>query len=146
MSATSKALALIKQFEGCRLKAYPDPGTGGDPWTVGWGATGPDIHPGTVWTQDQADNRLLLDVTRFARGVSKLITVPVTEGQLAACISISYNIGLRAFGGSTLLRLLNSGDYAGASGQFARWSKAGGKVLPGLVRRRSAERALFDGR
>lgn len=144
MSAESRALALIKQFEGCKLHAYPDPGTGGEPYTCGWGSTGPDIHPGTVWTQDQADNRLLLDVTRFARGVRKLLVRPVTDGQLAACISLAYNIGLRAFGGSTLLRLLNAGDYAGASLQFPRWSRAGGRVMPGLVRRRAAERACFD--
>jgi lysozyme len=146
VSATSKALALIKQFEGCRLKAYPDPGTGGDPYTVGWGATGPDIHPGTVWTQDQADNRLLLDVTRFARGVAKLVTVTLTEGQMAALISFAYNCGLRALGGSTLLRLVNAGDFAGASAQFGRWDRAAGKRLPGLTRRRAAERACFDGR
>lgn len=144
MSATSKALALIKQFEGCRLKAYPDPGTGGDPWTIGWGATGADIHPGTAWTQDQADNRLLLDVTRFERGVRKLLTRTLADHQLAALISFSFNCGLRALGGSTLLRKVNAGD-ASASAEFLRWNRANGRVMPGLTRRRAAEKALYDG-
>jgi lysozyme len=136
---------LIKPFEGCKLKAYPDPGTGGDPWTIGWGATGEGIGPGVVWTQDQADNRLLVDVLRVERAVRKLLTVSLADHQLAALISFAYNCGLRALGGSTLLRLVNAGDFPGASAQFPKWSRAGGRVMAGLVRRRAAERACFDG-
>lgn len=141
MSAIANALELIKLFEGCRLRAYKCPA---GIWTCGWGSTGDDIGPGTVWTQDQADNRLLVDVARFARGVAKLVRVKLTDRQLAALISFAYNCGLRALGGSTLLRLVNAGDFAGASAQFPRWSRGAGKVLPGLVRRRAAERAMFD--
>jgi len=141
VSAIANALELIKLFEGCKLKAYLCPA---GVWTCGWGSTGDDIGPGTVWTQDQADNRLLVDVARFARGVAKLVKVPLTDTQAGAIISFAYNVGLRALGGSTLLRLLNSRDYAGASEQFMRWDRAAGKRLPGLTRRRAAEKALYD--
>ena len=141
MSAISKALELIKAFEGCKLKAYLCPA--GVP-TIGWGATGPDVRLGMVWTQDQADNRLLTDAARFARGVAQLVKVPVNDNQGGALISFAYNVGLGNLAMSTLLRLLNGGNYAGASAQFMRWDKAGGKRLTGLTRRRAAERALFD--
>lgn len=146
MSALSLAIPLIQRFEGCRLKAYPDPATGGDPWTIGWGATGEGIRPGVVWTQDQADNRLLVDVARFERGVRKLVTRPLADHQLAALISFSYNCGLGNLASSTLLRLVNGGQHDLAAQQFARWNKAGGRVLRGLTRRRAAERACFEGR
>lgn len=146
MSAKAKAIPLIQRFESCRLTAYPDPATKADPWTCGWGSTGSDIHKGTVWTQDQADNRLLLDVARFERGVKQLVTVPLTDNQLGALISFAYNVGIGALARSTLLKLLNAGAYEAASDQFARWNRAAGKVMAGLTRRRAAEKALFDGR
>lgn len=146
MSATAKALEIIKPFEQCRLKAYPDPATNGDPWTVGWGSTGPDIHPGTVWTQDQCDNRLIVEVARLERAIRKLVRIALTDAQLGALISLAYNIGLANLAGSTLLRVLNAGQVAAASAQFLRWNRANGKVLKGLVRRRAAEQAMFDGR
>ena len=137
------ALTLIKPFEGLELKSYPDPGTGGDPWTIGYGATGPEIKPGLVWTKEQADARLASDVTKFALGVCKLVKVPVNANQSGALISFAFNVGLGALGSSTLLKKLNAGDYAGAAQEFARWNKAGGKVMPGLTRRRSAEALTF---
>jgi lysozyme len=136
---------LIKPFEGCKLHAYPDPATGGDPWTCGWGSTGPDIRAGVTWTQDQADNRLLVDVARVARGVGKLVTRPLSDPQTASLISFAFNVGLRALGGSTLLRMVNAGDPA-ASAQFLRWNRANNRVMPGLTRRRAAEKALYDDR
>lgn len=144
MSAKAKALELIRAFEGCRLTAYPDPATGADPWTCGWGSTGPDIHRGTHWTQDQADNRLLVDVARLERAILALVHVPLTDGQLGALICFAYNCGLANLAKSTLLKLLNAGDYAAASEQFARWNKAAGQVMRGLTRRRAAEKAVFD--
>lgn len=134
---------LVQEFEGCKLEAYPDPGTGGEPWTIGWGSTGPDIGPGTVWTQEEADARFLDDLTKFGDGVDRLVRVPLTDNQFAALVSFAYNVGLGALAGSTLLRKLNAGDYEGAADQFPRWNKGGGRVLPGLVRRRAAERDLF---
>jgi lysozyme len=147
MSALSLAIErLIKPFEGCKLKAYPDPATGGDPWTIGWGATGPDVKRGTVWTQDQADNRLIVDASRFERGVLKLLTRPLAQHQMAALISFAYNCGLANLAASTLLRMVNAGQHDLAAQQFPRWNKANGKVLAGLTRRRAAERAVFEGR
>lgn len=142
MSAKGIAIEIIKPFESCKLTAYLCPA---GVWTIGWGATGPGIVKGLVWTQSQADNRLMLDVVRFERGVKNLVQVPLSENQLGALISFAYNVGLTAFGKSTLLRLLDSGDYKGASEQFLRWNKAGGKVLKGLTRRRQIEKGVFDG-
>ena len=137
-------LDLIKSFEGLELKAYPDPATGGEPWTVGDGHTGPAARPGLVWTQAQANNALADDVSRFADGVSKLIgAAPTTGNQFDAMVSLAYNIGLGNFKESTLLRLHKEGDYAGAAGQFIRWNKAAGKIMAGLTRRREAEAALY---
>ena len=133
-------LALIREFEGCRLDAYLCPA--GIP-TIGYGATGPDIRMGMVWTQEQADARLVEDLARFAAGVERLVQVDLTDNQFAALVSFAYNVGLGALAGSTLLRKLNADDFQGAADQFARWNKGGGRVLPGLVRRRAAERDLF---
>lgn len=144
--AVEVATALIKQFEGCHLKAYPDPGSGGDPWTIGWGATGPGIGPVTVWTKATADARLAQDVARFADGVRGMVKVPVNANQLGALISFAYNVGLGNLKTSTLLRKLNAGDYEGAKGQFSRWNRAAGKVMRGLTRRRAAEAAKFGER
>jgi len=143
---SKKGLDLIKQSEGCKLTAYPDPATGGDPWTIGYGATGTGIRKGVVWTQVQADQRFAADVQRFADGVSSLLgAAPTTQGQFDAMVSLAFNVGLGNFRESTLLRLHKEGDYAGAANQFARWNKAAGKVMAGLTRRREAEAALYRG-
>lgn len=135
------AIDLVKRFEGLYLHAYLCPA--GVP-TIGWGSTGPEIRLGQVWTQQQADERLARDVQRFADGVDRLVTVPATANERAALYSFAYNLGLGALGGSTLLRLLNAGrPRAEVAAQFLRWTKAGGRELPGLVRRRHAERDLF---
>lgn len=135
-------LALIKSFEGCKLAAYPDPGTGGDPWTIGWGATGPRIAKGVVWTQAQADQRLTGDVARFASQVTRALAgAATTQSQFDAMTSFHYNTG--ALLSSTLLRKHKAGDYAGAAAEFGKWVHAGGHVLPGLVKRRAAEAVLY---
>lgn len=137
------AVELIQQFEGLELTAYPDPGTGGDPWTIGWGATGPGIGPGVEWTQATADARLSQDVARFADGVKRAVTWSATANQMGAMISLAYNIGLAAFKKSTLLRRFNAGDVDGAQQQFSVWNRAGGRVMRGLSRRRAAEAKVF---
>lgn len=144
MSALAHAVALIKRWEGCRLEAYPDPASGGEPWTIGWGATGPGIKKGVRWTQAQADDRLALDVERFMRGVRESVRRPVSDNQLGAMTSLAYNIGIGAFRRSTLLRLFNAGDTVGAGKQFDRWNKANGRVMKGLIRRRADERAVYE--
>lgn len=144
MSALAHAVALIRRWEGCRLAAYPDPGTGGDPWTIGYGATGPGIRKGVRWTQAQADDRLARDVERFMRGVSACLTREAGDNELGAMTSLAYNIGLGNFRASTLLRLFNAGDKQAAAAQFDRWNRAGGRVMAGLTARRKDERSVFE--
>lgn len=144
-------LALIRQFEGCakkrgdgRYDAYPDPASGGAPWTIGWGSTGPDIAKGTVWTQAQCDARMARDADAFAAKVAGLIgPAPTTQNQFDAIVALVYNIGVENLATSTLLRKHKAKDYAGALVEFGRWNKASGKVMAGLTRRRAAEAALY---
>lgn len=146
LSVSEAGINLIKRFEGCKLTAYPDPGTGGDPWTIGWGATGPGIKQGVTWTQAQADSRLKDDVDRFAQGVAANIGAASTsQVQFDAMVSFSYNVGIGAFAKSTLLKKHKAGDHAGAASEFLKWVNAGGRVLQGLVRRREAEKAMYEG-
>lgn len=141
MQTNAAGLALIKQFEGLRLNAYQDMvGV----WTIGYGHTGPDVTPGLVINQQQAEQLLSSDLTRFETGVSRLVSVALNPNQFSALVSFSYNLGLGSLQSSTLLRLLNMGDYAGAAAQFPRWDRAGGREVAGLLRRRQAEKALFQ--
>jgi lysozyme len=145
-TVSKTGLSLIKEFEGLSLKAYPDPASGGDPWTIGYGHTGAEVRKGLIWTQAQADNAMADDVSKFADGVSALIgAAPSTQAQFDAMVSLAYNIGLGNFKESTLLRLHKEGDYAGAAGQFVRWNRAAGKVMDGLTRRREAEAKMYRG-
>lgn len=144
MKTSPKGIALIKSAEGLRLKAYPDPGTGGLPWTIGYGST-LGVTRTMVITAEQAEQMLAVDLVRFERAVERLVEVPINQGQFDALVSFAYNVGEGNFAKSTLLRRLNSGDSQGAAEQFGRWVNAGGKVLQGLVKRRAAERALFLG-
>lgn len=143
-TALALALDIIKRWEGLRLEAYPDPATGGDPWTIGYGATGPDISKGVVWTRERAENDLRVRVDVLLQRVRSLLQQTATPCQLAAMVSLAYNIGIGAFTASTLLRKFNDGSDAGASAEFPRWNRAAGKVVQGLVNRRADERALFD--
>ncbi|MEN9924067.1 MAG: hypothetical protein RL268_193 [Pseudomonadota bacterium] len=132
-------LDLIKQFEGCRLTAYRDPiGV----LTIGYGSTGPHVKPGMTITREQADDLLRQDVARFEMAVADMAKV-ATDNQFAALVSLAFNVGAENVRRSTLLRLHNEGDYAGAKAQFSRWRYAAGRVLPGLVRRRDAEAELY---
>lgn len=142
MKTSQRGIDLIKSFEGCELKAYRD---SVGVLTIGYGHT-VGVKDGDRITQEQADAILASDLAIYEDGVRSLVRRTMTQGQFDALVSFSFNVGLGALGKSTLLRMLNSGDYAGASQQFARWNKAGGKVLNGLTRRREAERALFVSR
>jgi len=137
---TNKAgVDLIRQFAGCRRTAYLCPAKGP---TIGYGHTGRDVKLGTTITQDQAEGLLVNDLRLFEQGVEHLCPT-CTPNQFSALVSFAYNLGLHALEGSTLRKLHNAGQYAAAQGQFARWNKAGGRILPGLVRRRAAEAALY---
>ena len=144
MQTSEKGIALIKQFEGCKLTAYQD---SVGVWTIGYGWTQPvdgkPIRAGMTIKQETADRLLKTGLVSYESDVSRLVKVGLTQGQFDALVSFAYNLGARALSTSTLLRKLNAGDYAGAADEFLRWNKAGGKVLNGLTRRREAERALF---
>ena len=132
-------LALIKEFEGCVLSAYQDcVGV----WTIGYGST-QGVFPGETITQEQAETLLKKDLRRFELAVSWMVTAPINRNQFDALTSFAFNLGEAALQGSTLLRLLNQGDYENAANQFLLWTYADGKEFAGLVRRRQAERSLF---
>lgn len=135
-----KGIDLIKRFEGLRLRSYLCPA---NVWTIGYGHTG-GVTNNQIITSEQAESILKTDLRRFENGVSDVVKVDLNQNQFDALVSLAFNIGLSAFAGSTLVRLLNDRDYAGAADQFLRWDKAGGKVLQGLSTRRAAERALFN--
>lgn len=141
MKISPEGLALIKQFEGCRLTAYQDiVGR----WTIGYGSTDPTYaFEGNTITQDQASLLLEYDLSRFEVGVDRLVTGSVTEPQFSALVCFSYNVGLGNLGSSTLLKLVNAGRINEAADQFVRWARAGGQIVQGLLRRREAERDLF---
>ena len=143
MTPTKGCLDLIKRFEGCVLQAYPDPATGGEPWTIGYGHTGPEVKPGLKISQDIADAYLLKDVQWFADVVSGAVTVPLAQHRFDALVSLTYNIGPKNFRNSTLLRLINGGDLERAADEFPKWNRAAGKVMRGLTIRRMAEREMF---
>lgn len=142
--------ALIKKWEGCarkrsddRFEAYPDPGSkDGKPWTIGWGSTGADIGPGTVWTQAECDARFLSDVQRFVDAVTRFLgAAKTTANQFDALVSFHYNTG--AIATSTLGKLHRQGKFAEAAQQFAKWIYNDGKVLEGLRKRRADEAMLY---
>ena len=136
---------LIKEFEGFRAKAYLDPvGI----LTIGYGTTaaaGVGIKPalGMTITEAQAVGYLMAAVDKFAAQIAPKITAPINENEFGAFVSLAYNIGPGAFAKTSALRKFNAGDKQGAANSILLWNKAGSKVLPGLVRRREAERALF---
>lgn len=139
---SDNGLTLIKAHEGLRLEAYPDPGTGGDPWTVGYGHT-KGVKPGDVISEAEASDFLRQDVAWVEDCVNENVNGPLTQNQFDALCSFVFNVGCGAFRSSTLCRLINEGNFEGAAGQFSRWNKAAGRVLPGLTRRRKEEAELF---
>lgn len=141
MRTSQRGLSLIKSFEGLHLQAYQD---SVGVWTIGYGTTR-GVNAGMKISKEQAERMLLNDVQRFEPEVQRLVTAPLNQNQWDALISFTYNLGSANLESSTLRRLLNAGNYDAAAEQFPRWNKAGGKVLPGLVRRRAAERDLFLG-
>lgn len=136
---SNKGIELIKKFEGCRLAAYKCPA---GVWTIGYGHTA-NVTSGMAITQQQADNYLREDLARFEKCISDNVKVSINQNQFDALVSFTYNCGAGAFKNSTLLKMLNQGNYKEAAEQLLRWDKANGKVLAGLTRRRKEERELF---
>lgn len=147
MKTNKAGIDLIRQFEGCRLKAYPDPATGGEPWTIGYGLTTAagiiKVTKGLTITQEQADAYLVQSLAKYEEAVSKALKTAPTPNQNAAMVSLCFNIGPGAFAKSSVVRKFNAGDIAGAANSFLLWNKAAGKVMAGLTRRREAEKKLF---
>ena len=139
MKPSSHAEALIQKFEGFCGKAYKCPA---GIWTYGYGHTR-GVKQGDIIPKARALEILRQDLQEAGETVNRLVTVPLTQGQYDALCSFIFNLGARNFRNSTLLRKLNDGDYKGAANEFLRWTKAGGRELPGLVKRRKAERQLF---
>lgn len=131
---------IIKQSEGLRLEAYLCPA---GVWTIGYGHTGKDVVEGMKITRGEAEELLEGDLEKFEKDILKMVKVGLTQNQFDALVSFTYNVGGGALKTSTLLKKLNAGDYMGAADEFLKWTKAGGKELPGLVKRRRTERALF---
>jgi GH24 family phage-related lysozyme (muramidase) len=147
------ALKIIREFEGCKLTSYPDPGTGGAPWTIGWGSTRTkdgSVRQGMTITQQEADQLLADGVEQlFGPGVLALLP-PAAKwrpNQVAAIVSFAWNVGLGALEDSTLRRRIVAGEPAETAvrEELPKWCHAGEAVLAGLERRRAAEVALFCG-
>jgi lysozyme len=144
LSPSPACLSIIKEFEGVRLKAYPDPATKGPPITIGVGHTGPEVRLGLVWTEAQVDAALKADLLRFTVSLRALLgAAKTTQHQFDAMLSLAFNIGPGNFAKSSVLKNHIAGKYAAAAAAFALWNKAAGKVMPGLTRRRAAEAALY---
>ena len=144
LQPSQRIIEFIKDFEKCRLTAYmPTPD---DVPTIGWGSTGADVRLGMTWTQTQADERFAADLAHLGHGVREALEgAAARQGQFDAMVSLAYNIGLKAFAGSTVLRRHRAGDYDGAADAFLMWVKQKGRTLNGLVRRRAAEAAIYRG-
>lgn len=140
MKINNDGLDIIKQNEGLRLTAYVCPA---GVLTIGYGSTGPHVKRGLTITAEEAEDLLRKDVARFEDGVAALVTVDLNENQFSALVSFAFNVGLDALRKSSLLRLLNAGEYKAAANQFDKWVNGGGRRLPGLVKRRAQEKALF---
>lgn len=141
MNIGQAGLELIKSFESLRLEAYPDPGTGGKPWTIGYGHIH-NVHEGETCTEEDADRFLLDDLADAERCLEGCIQT-LEQQQYDALVSLVFNIGCGNFRASTLLRKLKAGEFEAAADEFLRWNRANGKIMNGLTRRRQAERTLF---
>lgn len=140
----TEGLKLLVAFEKCELTAYDD---GGGVLTIGYGHTGDDVVPGMSVSQTQAEELLSQDLEKFESYVEDAVVVQLKDNQFSALVCFCFNVGpgTDGFGGSTLLKLLNEGNYQAAADQFPVWNKVNGEPWLGLTRRRLAERSLFLG-
>jgi len=141
MNMSDNGLELLQDIEGTRYTAYLD--TGGV-WTIGVGHTGPEVVEGLRIDDLQVLAWLKEDVQEAEDAVNGNVKVPLTQNQFDALVSFVFNVGVDAFKKSTMLRMLNAGDYTGAMGQFKRWNMDNGKVFAGLTKRRELEAKLFE--
>lgn len=140
MKLIQEGIDLVKQFEGCQLNAYRDiRGI----WTIGYGHTGKDVQPGDYWSQEQADLNLADTLQHVAAAILPRINIEANDYEFSACVCLAYNIGVHAFLSSTLGTLMREGRFRDAANEFPKWDRAAGQEVPGLLRRRMAEKALF---
>ena len=139
MKTSQEGIALIKKFEGCELTAYQ---CSAGVWTIGYGHT-KDVVEGMEISQETAEEWLVKELDEYENYIHKYVSAPLSQNQFDALVSWVYNLGPANLKASTLLKVLNAGDYEGVPAQIKRWNKAGGQVLEGLIRRREAEALLF---
>lgn len=141
---SKEGLALIKQWEGLRLKSYED---SGGIWTIGYGHTSaagaPSVYKDMQITEKEAEKILCQDLRECEAAIEKAVAVPLSDEQFAALVSFSYNVGITAFCKSTLLKKLNNGEYEAVPTELQKWTRVGGKRIQGLVNRRAAEAGLW---
>ena len=142
MKISVEGLSLIKKFEGLELKAYQ---CAAGVWTIGYGHT-KGVFEGQTIKKAEADEMLVVEMEEYEKAVNDAVTISIDQCMFDALVSWTYNLGPSNLNASTMLKVLNSGDYDGVPEQIKRWNKAGGKVLEGLIRRREAEALLFEGK
>ena len=139
MKIDATGLALLKDFEGCSLTAYPD--ITGVP-TMGYGFT-VGVKMGDTMTQEQCDDRLQREIRAYEIAVWNAVAGDVTQNEFSALVSFSWNVGIAGMQKSSVIRAHNRGDKQAAARAFGMWNKAGGKIISGLTRRRAAEAAMY---
>ncbi len=144
MKLNQNGVDLIKRFEACSLKAYPDPVTKGPPYTICYGHTGSNVQPNSIWTQALCDQTLQSDLNKIVSQLTPLIHVDLNDNEFSAVVSLVFNIGIGNFKNSTMLKLLNAAATMAAANEFTKWDHAGGREIPGLLKRRLAEQKLFN--
>tara|TARA_R100001463_G_scaffold53100_1_gene104060 strand:- start:1680 stop:2117 length:438 start_codon:yes stop_codon:yes gene_type:complete len=142
MNISQNGLELIKHFEGCELEAYK---CAAGVWTIGYGHI-KTAEEGMVISQSYADELLEGEIVEYEDYVKAAVTAPLSQDQFDALVSWTFNLGNGNLNASTMLKVLNRGEYEEVPNQMKRWNKAGGKVLEGLIRRREAEANLFEGK
>lgn len=146
MKVSEEGKDFIKTLEGFRADAYPDPGSkDGKPFTIGYGHTGPDVKEGLKVTHAEASKLLGKDLISCELALEKYVKLPLVQKEFDALACFIFNVGVQAFKDSTILRLLNLGKRMEASEEFKKWVKNGSKMMPGLLKRRTAEQRLFQG-
>lgn len=138
-AAAAMAVALVGSLEGLRQHAYPDPATGGQPWTICYGSTN-GVKPGDYRTVAQCKALLSLELQTYAKGIDGCVKVPLPDPRFVALTSFAYNVGIKAACGSSAIRLINQGKTAEGCEALLKWNRAAGIVFPGLTRRRQKER------
>ena len=142
MKTSQYGIDLIKYYEGLELDAYQ---CAAGVWTIGYGHT-KGVQPGDTWSEDHANHMLERELEEYENYVNTAVNVPLSQNQFDALVSWVYNLGNGNLTSSTMLKVLNSGDYDGVPAQIKRWNKAGGKVLEGLTKRRQSESDMFEGK